>query len=151
MKKIMFVGLVLSMILLFACAPMEVAEPETTPPAEEAPPIVEETPSAAPESAEMEVLPESTIPESYLTDLECDEDAIKVTVTNLGDEAWEGINVYLNGGWDKEPGCEKYELEPGESTTCDAIDFPVVYQGGKENVVQIDANGKSLLLRINCP
>lgn len=148
MKKIIFFGLVLLMILLFACAPGTVPEAgiEEVPEA----PIVNETPTTASEPV-VEVLPESTIPSSYLTDLACDGDAIRITVTNLGNKTWEGINTYLNGGWDKDPGCEKYNLGPGESTTCTAIDFPVVYRDGKENIVQIDANGESLLLRINCP
>ncbi len=131
MKKIIFIGLILVMILLSSCAP-EITTPEEQ--------ILEKAPPTEP-----------TAPLTYLSNVVCEGDTIQATVTNTGDETWKGIKTFLNGGWDKEPGCEKYDLEPGESTVCTAIDFPIVYRNNKQNVVQIDANGESELVKINCP
>jgi hypothetical protein len=143
MRKLIFIGLILVMILLSACAPEittpEEQIPEEAPPTEQVPiePVIEE--------------PKQTVPSTYLSNVVCEGDTIQATVTNIGTKSWKGIRTFLNGGWDKEPGCEKFDLEPGESTVCTTIDFPIVYRSNRQNVVQIDANGESELIKINCP
>ena len=138
MRKALFALLAVSLLVLVACAPKEapapepaapVAQPEPAPaPVVTAPPVQEKTGLLVP-----------------LSGISCEGSVITATVTNVGDEDWvlgENMKIYLNAAIDKEPGCEKTTLAPGESTVCDAIDWPIVQQAGKKNILQVVAAGQ---------
>ncbi|MCK4588987.1 MAG: hypothetical protein KAT77_00970 [Nanoarchaeota archaeon] len=138
MKKALFALLAIALLVLVACAPKEPA-PEPAPA-----PVPEPEPAPAPVVIEPPVQ-EKTGLLVPLSSISCVGDTIIATVTNVGDEEWvigENAKIYLNAGIDKEPGCEKTTLAPGESTVCDGIDWPIVQKAGKKNILQIVAAGE---------
>jgi|GEM_PF-4490780 len=143
MRKTLFALLAIAlMVLAVACMAPEGEEGPIgeVPPAE---PVVPVEPVTVP-VAELELL----------TDVVCANGMISGVITNNGEEAWtlnEDIKVILNGGWDKEPGCDKTTIEPGESMVCDGIDFPIVQKPGKKNVVVVVADGSRATEEVYCP
>ena len=137
MKKALFALLAIALLVLVACAPKEAPEPEPVAPEPE--PTVTEPVVTEP------VVQEKTGLLVPLSGISCVGDTITATVTNVGDEDWvlgENAKIYLNAGIDKEPGCAETTLAPGESTLCDAIDWPIVQQAGKKNILQVVAAGE---------
>ena len=147
MRKTLFALLAIALLVLVACAPKEApTEPIVQPPAEQ-PAVAEPTPVAPPVSPKTGLL----VP---LSNVVCVGDTISAVVTNVGDETWvmgENVKIYLNAGIDKEPGCDKTTLEPGESTTCDGLDWPIVQKAGKKNILQVVAAGERYeLVEVYC-
>lgn len=138
MKRILFALLAIALLSLVACAPKE-----TTPTAPTGP--VTPAPAPAPEPAAPVEQP--TAPGALanpFVSATCVGEVIKITIANVNDVAWtlgENMKIYLNAGIDTTPGCEKEVLEPGETMTCDQIDYPKVFPT-RENVVQIVAAGE---------
>ncbi|MBW2963175.1 hypothetical protein KY306_00160 [Candidatus Woesearchaeota archaeon] len=142
MRKILVALLAIAlMVLAVACmAPEEEAGPIGEAPVAE--PVVPIEPVTVP-VAELELL----------ADVVCANQIISAVITNNGEEAWtlnDDIKVILNGGWDKEPGCDKETIEPGENMACNAIDFPIVQIPGKKNVLVVVADGSRATVEVYC-
>lgn len=150
MKKVLFALLVIALVALVACAPEEEPTAPTTPTT----PTTPSTTPTAPSDGETDTQPTTpTAPAGgeLLTDVNCMGDTISAVVTNVGEETWEiaDIKIYLNAGIDEDPGCEKDSLEPGESTVCDQIDWPVVVPDRK-NVVQVIKDTYKATVEVVC-
>lgn len=147
MRKILFALLAIALVVLVACSP-KTAEP-TAP--------VGDQPLAAPTPAEETTATDSVAPAPELELVSngvCADGLISVVVTNTNDVAWtlaDDVKIILNGGWDKTPGCDQETLEPGQTTACSSIDFPIVNKPGKKNVLVVTAKGARGQATIICP
>ena len=92
-------------------------------------------------------LPEPEAPTEYkgeanaITNAVCSNGKIGAIITNIVDNKvtiGNELKVLLRGMVVKDPGCDKTSLEPGESTTCTAVNGPFqVVKGQNEVVVRI--------------
>ena len=132
-KEVLILGiLALAGVLLFGCKPAEkTTAPETeipeTPETEAAETPAEEPAAPTPAQEEKEAPPTETAaetPTEILSNFVCDKakGVIEATLTNIYDKSLtigEDIKIfYLCRYLISNPGCEKTELAPGESTKC---------------------------------
>lgn len=146
MKKILFALLAIALLtLVVGCAKKEVApvvtEPKPAPEPVVAP--VEEN-VVEPVINEPATQVETVLDNPFMGAICQEDNTIKVTITNINEEDWvlgENAKLYLNAGIDEEPGCDKTTLKPGESMTCNKIDWPKVVPSPRENQVQLVVSG----------
>ena len=123
----------------------------------EAPPVA--PPPAVEEPVEETVLPEPEVPTEYAGEAEmvtsavCSEGKIGAVLTNTAEVTLvlkTDVKFLLRGLVVKEPGCDKTEIAPGESTTCTSLNgaFPVV--SGKNEALIRTTGGKEGKATVTC-
>ncbi len=166
MKKEVLILSILALagVLLFGCkSAEEITAPETEMPETETPEVPTEEPTTpAPETPETETPAETEMPEEttaetpteLLSDFVCDETkgVIEATLTNIYDKSLtigDDIKIDYFGKYPVDnPGCEKIELAPGESTKC-------INLNGNNRVtprifIVVKVNGERHKYRFNC-
>ena len=132
-------------VLMFVFMKKPAEEPEPAAPVEE--PEVEET------LPEPEVATEYEGEEEMVKNAVCSDGKIGAVITNVAEETMtvsEDIKFLLRGLVVKEPGCDKEELAPGESTTCTSLNGPFQVVEGKNEVVIRLARAKEGLATVTC-
>ncbi len=142
------VVVVVVLVLLF----MQLRGPTEAPPAAPTAPVVEEV-------VEEPVLPEPEVPTEYAGEAEmvtsavCADGKIGAVITNVADNAvtiGNELKFQLRGMVVKEPGCDKVELAPGESTTCTTLNGPFQLVPGQNEVIVRIAGAKEGKATVTC-
>ena len=104
-------------------------------------------------------LPEAEVPTTYEGDAEmvtqavCADGKVGAVITNVASETLTvgtEIKFLLRGMVVKEPGCDKTEVAPGESTTCTTMNGNFAVSSGKNEVVVRIAGAKEGLATVTC-
>ena len=127
-------------------------------PAEE-PPAVEPTPEPEPvPEPETPTLPEPEVPTDYKGEVEmvsqmaCVDGVASGRITNTDNVAWvygKDVKVLLRGLVIHDPGCEKMELEPGESADCTTLNGPFQVVEGL-NEITVRSKNKEVIATVTC-
>ena len=128
---------IISIILILGCTTqIQEQNTETTPAEEE---IVTSTPAEEP------VIEQPTATIELLSEVRCTEERIVGVLTNTFDQTIEvqkDIQLHINGLINRELGCEKTTLEPGESTFCETLNgrYPVRSPGNNRLTAVLDGS-----------
>ena len=123
------------------------------------PPAVEPTPEPEPVVEPVApVLPEPEVPTDYKGEVEmvskmaCVDGVASGRITNTDTVKWvygKDFKVLIRGLVVHEPGCDKTELEPGESTDCTTLNGPFQVVEGL-NELAVRSKNKEVIATVTC-
>ena len=155
MKKILFVVLAMSLLLLAACkAPVEetVEEPVVEAPVVESP-VVEE-PVAEPELTGEPAPVETVTPElEMFSEARCLDEHIEAVLTNPTEETLtigKDAKIIINGLLSSYPVCDQETIAPGESVYCEDITGPLTIRKGQVIKIQVNMKTERSVSVVDC-
>jgi len=122
------IGVVVVVVILLLVFMKPAEEPEAAP-------VVEDEGTGLPEA---EVETEYAGEAEMVTSAVCAEGKIGAVITNVAEETVvlaKDVKMLLRGLVVKEPGCDKAELAPGESTVCTTLNGPFQVMPGQNEVI----------------
>ena len=141
MKKIILFCILITTLLLIACA-VEETQPEET--------VTEEP--AITEEVIQETVIQGPTPET-ISELKCVDNKIEAVITNTQAEAIEiakDIKIMINGLIVIDPECDSLTLEPGASTICTDLSGHLAIREGKTNTVKLNLQHESIVEYVEC-